>query len=228
MNLFDVGVSVIIEFARVVIVFLYFKIFFEDTEKIKHIFTCAVSFFVTTGGYLFINNSIVNIISTIIGVIIISSVFEGKIKSKVLLSILCCSLMIIIDFAAYYIIIKKDSENVNDFFASLLSVLLFYMVVMLLRVMFRKRMKTEFIGQWYILLVVSVMSVCLLIVIYRTMTFSAYGIIYISAILLALNFFLYIFYTNMLDSYIYFKENEYLKQQMNFYEQQIKDNIPLA
>ena len=96
---------------------------------------------------------------------------------------------------------------------------------MLLKLIFRKKLKTEFMGQWYILLVVSIMSVCLLIGLYSERTLSDYGTIYLSIMLLTLNLLLYVFYSNMLDRFVYYKENEQLKQQMNFYEQQLKTNV---
>lgn len=66
---------------------------------------------------------------------------------------------------------------------------------------------------------------CLLIDIYRKIALSSYAMMYISFILFMLNFLLYGFYTNMLDKYIFFKENEQLKQQMNLYELQLKANL---
>lgn len=151
--------------------------------------------------------------------------FEGKIKSKILLSILCCSIMLTINFMVYFIHLDKHNEYIYSIVISFLSVLFFYIVMMLLKLMFRKKQKTEFMGQWYILLVVSIMSVCLLIGLYSEMVISAYGMAYLSVILLALNLLLYTFYSNMLDRYVYYKENEELKQQMNMYEQQLNANV---
>lgn len=225
MHLSDVIVSIIIEIARVIIIYFYFKTFLKCTNKIKHLCTCVMSFIITAGCYIVFNNVIINIISTVIGVLIISLAFKGNLKSKFLLSILCCSIMIIIDAAAYYMLENKGNEDVYNVAASFLSILLFYIVTFLLRLIIKKREETEFTGHWYILFVVSVMSVSLLICVYRNMTFQVYEMLYTSTTLLVLNFLLYIFYINMLDRYTFFKENEQLKQQMNMYEIQMKANM---
>lgn len=225
MDLIDVAVSVVIEFARVLITFFYFKIFLNARDKTKHIWTCTVSFVLTTGIYLLLNNGILNFASTMIGVLIISMAFEGKAKSKVLLSILCCAIMITIDFVVYFIYLDKSDEQIYSIVVSFLSILFFYIVMMLLKILFKKRLKTEFLGQWYILMIVSILSVCLLVGLYKETVLSAYGIMYLSVILLVLNILLYVFYSNMLDRYVYFKENEQLRQQMNFFEQQLMTNV---
>ena len=103
MNLINIIVSVVIELARVLITFSYFKIFLNTGKKITHMWSCVLSFFITTICYVMFNISIVNVVSTIAGILIISMAFEGKVKSKILLSVLCCSIMITTDFAVYFI-----------------------------------------------------------------------------------------------------------------------------
>lgn len=225
MNLSDVIISVIIELAGIFIIFSYFEIFLNKGNKIKHICMNVIAFAFTTACYLILDINIINFLSTIIGVLIISMAFEGEAKSKVLLSMLCCSIMLTIDFVVYFIHLDNYNEYVYNVSVSFLSVLFFYIVMMLLKCIFIKKMKTEFMGQWYILFVVSVMSVSLLIGLYSGRNISAYGMIYLSAMLLVLNILLYVFYSNMLDRYVYYKENEQLKQQMNMYEQQLKINV---
>ena len=102
MNLINMIVSVVIELARVLITFSYFKIFLNTGKKITHMWSCVLSFFITTICYVMFNISIVNVVSTIAGILIISMAFEGKVKSKILLSVLCCSIMITTDFAVYF------------------------------------------------------------------------------------------------------------------------------
>ena len=46
-----------------------------------------------------------------------------------------------------------------------------------------------------------------------------------STSVLILNLMLYVFYSNMLDRYIFMQENENLKQQMHYYDAQMKTNI---
>ncbi|MGN0319583.1 MAG: sensor histidine kinase [Lachnospira sp.] len=225
MSLLDIIMSVIIELARIVITILYFKTFLDLCGRIRLIWISGLSFLITTMSYLVFNNNVINSLSTIIGIFIIAFAFQGKLKSKVLLSILCYSIMIAIDFIVFFIDIDSNNRYEYKIVISFLSVLLFYAVMMLLKLVFRKKMKTEFMGQWYILFVVSIMSVCVLFVIYKEMTMSAFGILFVSTVVLVMNLLLYVFYSNMLDRFVYVQENENLKQQMNFYEQQLKMNM---
>ena len=225
MSLLDIIMSVIIELARIVITILYFKTFLDLCGRIRLIWISGLSFLITTMSYLVFNNNVINSLSTIIGIFIIAFAFQGKLKSKVLLSILCYSIMIAIDFIVFFIDIDSNNRYEYKIVISFLSVLLFYAVMMLLKLVFRKKMKTELMGQWYILFVVSIMSVCVLFVIYKEMTMSAFGILFVSTVVLVMNLLLYVFYSNMLDRFVYVQENENLKQQMNFYEQQLKMNM---
>ena len=46
MNLINMIVSVVIELARVLITFSYFKIFLNTGKKITHMWSCVLSFFI--------------------------------------------------------------------------------------------------------------------------------------------------------------------------------------
>ena len=54
---------------------------------------------------------------------------------------------------------------------------------------------------------------------------SANTIVVVGILMLFINFLLYIFYSSMLDRFIYKQENIALKQQMNLYESQIRANV---
>lgn len=225
MSVSDMAVSLVIELTRTAVIFLYFDTFMNTNINIKNTAKCAISFLITAGSYILIGNSIVNVIATLFGILIISTAFNGKARSKLLLGILCYSIMITIDFAAYYVCMGIGGAGTDNIAASSVSILIFYITVMLLKLIFRKKMKTELIGQWYVLLLISVMSVCLLVGLYRETSLSDVGIVYLSVIMLVMNLLLYVFYSDMQDRYGDYKENEYLKQQIYFHERQLKVNI---
>ena len=174
---------------------------------------------------MIISNNYINTLSTIAGIIIISLVYEGKIRSKLLLSILCYSIMVALDFIVYMVTAVNIVTEQYQVVAAFVSVLFFYIVIMMLRLGFRKKLKSEFMGQWYILFIVSIMSVCTLFAVYKESGLSSYGILFMSTSVLILNLMLYVFYSNMLDRYIFMQENENLKQQMHYYDAQMKTNI---
>lgn len=224
MNLMEISSTVIIEVTRILIIVMYFKTFCDNYNR-KYFVTGIMAFFISTGCYLLLDNKYINIISTIVGIIFISLGMKGRFKRKVLLSIMCYALMIAIDVIAYFIDIDSDANGNYIIIKSCISVLLFYIAVLILRLIFKHKVKTEFSGQWYILLVVSVLSICLVLVVYRELYVSKLCIVIVSSILLSLNMLLFIFYSSMLDRFVYEQDNLNLKQQMSLYEQQIRANI---
>lgn len=225
MNMLNVAAVVIIEFARTFITLEYFNIFLAGKNQIKKIISCFIAFLATTVCFLTANNNYINTTSTIISIIIIALSYDGKIKSKVLLSILCYSIMVAVDFIVY--IISADNKETWEYqiLVSFISVLLFYIIMVVLRLIFKKKQKTELVGQWYILLLVSVMSVCILFEMYKEIGLSSYGILFLSTSVLIVNLLLYVFYSSMLDRYVYMQENERLRQQMHYYNMQMNANV---
>ena len=224
MRMFDIVLTVIIELARIFITLEYFRIFLDCESRFKEMLAGLLAFLLTTGCFLIISNNYINTLSTIAGIIIISLVYEGKIRSKLLLSILCYSIMVALDFIVYMVTAVNIVTEQYQVVAAFVSVLFFYIVIMMLRLGFRKKLKSEFMGQWYILFIVSIMSVCTLFAVYKESGLSSYGILFMSTSVLILNLMLYVFYSNMLDRYIFMQENENLKQQMHYYDAQIKTN----
>ncbi|RGZ66854.1 ATP-binding protein, partial [Eubacterium sp. AM49-13BH] len=130
-----------------------------------------------------------------------------------------------VDFIVY--IISADNKETWEYqiLVSFISVLLFYIITVVLRLIFKKKQKTELVGQWYILLLVSVMSVCILFEMYKEIGLSSYGILFLSTSVLIVNLLLYVFYSSMLDRYVYMQENERLRQQMHYYNMQMNANV---
>jgi sensor histidine kinase YesM len=225
MSTVEVWISVLLEIARAMIIIMYFNIFYAMGNKRIHLITGCLSILITSVCYLMFNNGLLNIISTILGMLVISASFEGKVNRKVLLTVMCFALMCAIDLISPLIIISDYNYEKYRIMLSFVSVFLFYAAVMLVKLFFKNKNKTEFSGQWYILLSVSIMSVCILYVMYLKIEMSVVGVIFVSIILLLVNFLLYIFYASMSDSFIYEQEVNTLKHQMMVYENQIRSNV---
>jgi sensor histidine kinase YesM len=225
MSTVEMGISVLLEIARTMIIIMYFNIFYVMKNKKINLLTGGMSIVITSGCYLMFDNGLLNIISTIIGMLIISASFEGKVDRKVLLTAMCFALMCAIDLISPLIIISDYNYEKYRIVLSFVSVFLFYAAVMLIKLLFKNKSKTEFSGQWYILLSVSIASVCILYVMYLKIEMSVGAVIFVSIILMLVNFLLYVFYASMLDRFIYEQELNTLKHQMIFYENQIRSNV---
>lgn len=223
MALGDICVTIFLELVRVLVIIQYFNIFYDNQKKKIHMITGSLAFIITTGCYLLFNINIINLISTIAGIFIISLGYHGNITKKLLLSIMCYGLMIAIDVVAIFIQPYNIDSEKYDIVSSFISVMLFYVAVLFMRILFRKKRKTELSGQWYVLLIVSIISIVIVNITWYEL--SPDKIMIIGILVFLINLLLYIFYSSMLDRFIYKQENIQLKQQMNLYESQIRLNI---
>ena len=131
--------------------------------------------------------------------------------------------MIAIDVVAIFIQPDNIDSEKYDIVSSFISVMLFYVAVLFMRILFRKKRKTELSGQWYVLLIVSIISIAIVNITWYEL--SPDKIMIIGILVFLINLLLYIFYSSMLDRFIYKQENIQLKQQMNLYESQIRLNV---
>ena len=127
MSLINKVVVLIIELARTFITLEYFKIFLYSKGKVDAIIRCVIAFLITTVCFLEVDNNYINTISTILSINTISIAYDGKVKRKLLLSILCYSIMVAVDFIVYIISTDKNDNWEYQMFISFISVLFFYL-----------------------------------------------------------------------------------------------------
>lgn len=221
----DTMVSIIVEFIRTFVILIYFDVFFVTNKKKNCLINAFFSYFITLVCYLGFHNVSLNLIATIVGILIISYGFKGKIRKKLLLSAMCYIIMFTIDVAASFLFTEYPDSNNYVLGSSFLSVAIFYIVVFCIRIALKRKDEKEISGRWYYLLIVAVFSVIILYLIYIDGSMKGIKIIIISFSLLLINIILYIFYITMLDRFIFMQENQNLKRQMDIYEQTISANI---
>ena len=134
-------------------------------------------------------------------------------------------IMFVIDLLASFLLYEAPDSNNYEIISSFISVIFFYIVVICIKKIFKENGKIDLSGQWYLLLFSALLSIAALYIVYKDMTVSREAVITISVIVLFFNIMLYIFYMSMLVRFIYESENLELKQQMNIYEQQIRNDI---
>ena len=82
MALGDICVTIFLELVRVLVIIQYFNIFYNNQKKKIHMITGSLAFIITTGCYLLFNINIINLISTIAGIFIISLGYHGNITKN--------------------------------------------------------------------------------------------------------------------------------------------------
>ena len=221
----DILISVVMELVRVILIIEYFQIFFEKVHLYKKVIAGAVSYIITTGCYLGFHNSLINIISTIIGMFIIAAVHEGTLKKKILHTVMCFGVSCAMDMLAGFALMEAPSSSNYVLFSSFLSVVMFYAFVVILRNIYRKRNREEFSGQWVFLLLIVLMSICVAYVLLNDNEISRVTALTVIIVMIAVNLILYYFYTSMLDRYIFMQDNVLLREQIAIYESELRANV---
>ena len=221
----DILISVVMELVRVILIIEYFQIFFEKVNLYKKVIAGAVSYIITTGCYLGFHNSLINIISTIIGMFIIAAVHEGTLKKKILHTVMCFGVSCAMDMLAGFALMEAPSSSNYVLFSSFLSVVMFYAFVVILRNIYRKRNREEFSGQWAFLLLIVLMSICVAYVLLNDNEISRVTALTVIIVMIAVNLILYYFYTSMLDRYIFMQDNVLLREQIAIYESELRANV---
>lgn len=221
----DVIVSSITELIRVFVILEYLKTFLEIRSVKCNVFNSIITYAVTLFSYLVFHNVLINLFVTIVGIVFLSTGFVGQLKKKLLLSIMVYGIMFVIDLLASFLLYEAPDSNNYEIISSFISVIFFYIVVICIKKIFKENGNIDLSGQWYLLLFSALLSIAALYIVYKDMTVSREAVITISVIVLFFNIMLYIFYMSMLVRFIYESENLELKQQMNIYEQQIRNDI---
>ena len=221
----DILISVVMELVRVILIIEYFQIFFEKVHLYKKVIAGAVSYIITTGCYLGYHTSLINIISTIIGMFIIAAVHEGTLKKKILHTVMCFGVSCAMDMLAGFALMEAPSSSNYVLFSSFLSVVMFYAFVVILRNIYRKRNREEFSGQWAFLLLIVLMSICVAYVLLNDNEISRVTALTVIIVMIAVNLILYYFYTSMLDRYIFMQDNVLLREQIAIYESELRANV---
>lgn len=221
----DILISVVMELVRVILIIEYFQIFFEKVHLYKKVIAGAVSYIITTGCYLGFHNSILNILSTIIGMLIIVLIHNGSLKKKILVTMMCFGVSCAMDVLAGFVFMEYPRSNNYVLFSSFLSVVMFYVFVVILRNIYRKRNREEFSGQWVFLLLIVLMSICVAYVLLNDNEISRVTALTVIIVMIAVNLILYYFYTSMLDRYIFMQDNVLLREQIAIYESELRANM---
>ena len=190
----DVIVSSVTELIRLFVIIEYLKIFLDKHSTKQNIINGIITYIVTLSSYLIFHNVLINLLVTIVGIVFLSTGFVGRLKKKLLLSIMVYGIMFVIDLLASFLLYEAPDSNNYEIVSSFISVIFFYIVVIGIKKIFKENGKVDLSGQWYLLLFSALLSIAALYIVYRDMAVSREAVITISVIVLLFNIMLYIFY----------------------------------
>lgn len=229
---YELIVNIICEIARIIVTVRYCSIFMEKNRKckFKYLIISAVTL-VTIIVYGVFHNMWINLVITILGIYIVTYFYNGTVKKRGLLSVLIYVMSALMDMIAAFIITDNPNAENQNMISSFLSVILLLVSVIILekidsvRTEERKLQEDIRDKHWIYLLVLSVTSICAMLVIVQDTSISKGSMLSIIMVFVVVNFIVYGLYITMEDRYREIIENQNLKNQLIIYDQQIQLNI---
>lgn len=203
----------------------YFKVFSEVRLDRRRYIYCVLAYICMLSVHMFPYIELLKLIESIVVVVLVSQMYIGKFRKKLLLSIMVYTIVMTIDLMVMCVLPETKGSRNYEIVCTIVSVVLLYEVIVCIRYVFKDKEKADISGPWYMLLVSAVLSIVALYIVYSQMTASQSAIIKLCVVMLAINIILYVFYMSMVDRFLSERENIKLKQQMNIYEQQIRSEV---
>lgn len=226
-NYEDIIISVICEFARIIVILRYCSIFLRNKGNriIKYSIMCIVAL-ITIFSYQIFHNMWGNLIVTYLGIFIAMIFYEGTLKKKVLFSVSIYAMCALMDLIAAFIVMENPNADNQNMASSFLSVILFLVSVIIIEKIYVNKTYGDINEKhWIYLLVLSTTSICSMLIIFCDISISRISMLSISVVFVIINFIVYGLYVSMEERYMEMIENANLKNQLKAYDQQIQLNI---
>lgn len=211
------------EIVRIIITSKFAVSFMDKSEEyIKRILAYSVSVVLTTTAYYFCNLSWLNLLSTLVGLIIITVPYYGKLKKKIQFVLYVLSISCILDLCVYALLKSTfDNENYSSS-ASILS-LFFLLIVQLItkRVLAKNKNEELSSPHWwrYILSLIACIAASLIVIMDKSISQRS-----LSAVCGAF-LFINLIVVYLFEDLIKTKQNEYenliLSDQAKAYEKEL-------
>ena len=211
------------EIVRVVITSKFAVSFMDKSEEsIKRILAYSASVVLTTTEYYFFNVSWLNLLSTLVGLIIISIPYYGKLKKKIQFVLYVLSISCILDLCVYALLSSTfDYENYSTP-ASILS-LFFLLIVQLItkRVLAKNKSEELSSPHWWRYIVSLVTCIAASLVVIMDKSISPWSLSAVCGAFLFINLIVVYLFEDLIKT----KQNEYenliLSDQARAYEKEL-------
>lgn len=212
------------EIIRIVITSRYAISFLEKpAERLKLLLAYSSSVIITTFAYFFVNESWLNLISTLVGLIIISLPYTGKLRKKIQFVLYVLAISCIIDLAVYALLSKTfDYENYSEP-ASILSLfMLLFVQLITRRILMRNKNKELDSAHWWKYIVSLVVCIVASLIVIMDKTISSISLSVVCGAFLIINLIVVYLFEDLVET----KQNEYenliLKEQAHAYEKELQ------
>ncbi len=214
---------------RVYVMYRFIHVFFEKRKTSGIVeFLCFAGYYaINSMAYLLYENAILNIFSNIIPFFLITLLFNSKLSTKILATIIVYPLQMVAEMIAYFPLSTITEGGTLVTVTGIISNLLMFIFSLIAGRMVNKNGRAElYSGRWVALLSIPICSIFVSAVLFL----QGNGSVWISlaaCFLLAINFMTFFLYESMIRHYMEEQERQLLIQQNHAYLQQfdlIKNN----
>lgn len=218
--------GVIANILRSYAIYRFMKLLYSEEKKNEFLkFSAYVLFVVlTSGGYYLLQNTYVNILTNIVGLILIVSRYQGSLKKNILTVLSIYSVNVVVESLVFSIITTNTGsdyilESVNECITSM-GILLFVVILEKTKAIKNKEFQIDF-SLWSGLISVPVISIIIIVMLLKSSSLSAdYIEIEIMGILI-INLVIFYLYGAIQDYYKQKIEKEEFYYRMEVYSNQL-------
>lgn len=199
---------------------LYFQRDIENKKKEKVVY--SLFFFFTSVVYLTFHFPPVNIITNLLLIYLITLIYEGRQKKKILITFLIYGINMICDIIAVYsfndYIIGKNQNEMTVY----ITVFLIAVCEFIIEKFLVKNRKTDFIPPyWSILITIPIISIVLLTVMIMSNLNNRIILVLMGTGILFINLLIFCLYDVLVSAYVKLEENAIFERQMVSYSNQL-------
>lgn len=221
----DVVTTLSTSLFRAFIIKRYMSVFFksETEDKKKERIVYFLYYILTTGVYLAFHFPPFNIIATLTMLFVITQIYEGQQKKKILVSLLIYGISMACDILAVYSLSDYTVGGEYNQMAVYIEIFLASICEFTVEKFIVKKREIEFAPPyWNLLILIPVISIIILFVLMMNNLNNQIILVVVSAGILFINILIFYLYHALLDAYLKLEENAVYERQIKSYENQLE------
>lgn len=224
-NIYNIALCCFTNFFRVFIIWRFIKIFFNTKKIDTKIESIAYGTFylVTTSLYLLFYYPLINMLSFLIGIFLITLVYMDSLKKKILITVLIYSVNMVCDYVIIMLFVNYQIGKIFNQWYEVLVVLLTLLCELIVEKLIMKKQVTFVTNKTGLLMIIPLCSITMLHFLFKNIINQNFIIAIVSIGLLNINIIVFYLYYLIVDAYNQQREKEKLEQEIKIYSNQIKN-----